>query len=218
MLLHKDNNFIGLLAGQLILIFTTPFLHLFDESVATLILHIAIIGMMAFALLGNQGNKQWYKSIIILSAIEVFILFLAVSLNEIILTYIAISLLLFFLATSIVVAFNSVFFSREITLNQLVGASCIYLLLGIIWAILYSNLYYFSADSFSGFSNENSRIHFSDFMYYSYVTLSTLGYGDITPASPFAKTLSFMQAVIGQLYLTIMVAGLVGKAINSSRH
>jgi len=64
----------------------------------------------------------------------------------------------------------------------------------------------------------NSRIHFSDFMYYSYVTLSTLGYGDITPISPFARTLSFMQAVTGQLYLTIMVAGLVGKAINSSNH
>jgi len=119
-----------------------------------------------------------------------------------------------FLVTSIVVAFKSVFFSPVITINQLVGASCIYLLLGIIWAILYSNLFFISPESFAGLSNENNKVHFPEFMYYSYVTLTTLGFGDIIPVSPIAKTLSFMQAIVGQLYLTIMVAGLVGKAIN----
>lgn len=136
MILHKNNNFIGLLAGQLVLIFTTPFLHLFDETVATLILHMAIIGMMAFALLGNQGNKQWYKSIIILSAIEVLIFVLAIALNEVLLTYIAISLLLFFLATSIAVAFNSVFSVGKSPLTSSLGPhafTCCWALSGLFY-------------------------------------------------------------------------------------
>jgi len=217
MLLTKDNNFIGLLIGQLILIFTMPVLHYIDESAGRFILHAAIIGMILLTIMGNKKNSIWYKSIIALTLLEVIILIFAAFLNEIYLTYIAISLSLFFLVTSIVVAFKSVFFSPVITLNHLVGASCIYLLLGIIGAILYSNLFFISPDSFNGLSNANKKIHFSEFMYYSYVTLTTLGFGDITPISPVAKTMSFMQAIIGQLYLTIMVAGLVGKAI-SNKH
>lgn len=176
---------------------------------------MAFIGMMLLTIIGNQANKQWIKSILILAALEIIILIFAFLLNEITLTFIAISLSLFFLVTSTAVAFNSVFFSRNINLNHLMGASCIYLLLGIIWAILYANLYFISQSSFTGLSSQVTRLHFSEFMYYSYVTLTTLGFGDITPVSPLAKTLSFMQAVTGQLYLTIMVAGLIGKALQT---
>lgn len=217
-LLTKDNNYIGLLAGQLILIFTMPVLHYIDKDIGKYILHFAIIGMILITIIGNHTNSKWYKSIIVLTVLEVIILILATLLNYLILTYIAISLSLFFLVISIVVAFKSVFYSEEITINQLVGASCIYLLLGIIGAILYSNLYYISPTSFTGLTDMNVELHFPEFMYYSYVTLTTLGFGDITPVSPIAKTMSFMQAIIGQLYLTIMVAGLVGKAINSGNN
>jgi len=218
MILSKKNNFIGLLVGQLILIFTMPILHYISEGAGKLILHSAIIGMILLTIIGNRKDSTWYKLIITLTVLEVVILVLALFLDAFALTYIAISLSLFFLFASVFVAFKSVFFSTEITLNQLVGASCIYLLLGIIWAILYSNLFFISPNSFSGLSDISTKLHFPEFMYYSYVTLTTLGFGDITPISPVAKTLSFMQAIVGQLYLTIMVAGLVGKAINSSKN
>ena len=218
MILSKNNNFIGLLVGQLILIFSMPILHYIDEDAQKLILHSAIIVMILLTIIGNRKDTAWYKLIITLTVLEIIILALALFLDIFVLTYIAISLSLFFLFTSIFVAFKSVFFSANITLNQLVGASCIYLLLGIIWAILYSNLYYLSPVSFIGLSDAGTKLHFPEFMYYSYVTLTTLGFGDITPISPVAKTLSFMQAIVGQLYLTIMVAGLVGKAINNNNN
>jgi len=218
MILSNKNNFIGLLIGQLVLIFTMPLLHYISEDAGKLILHSAIIGMILLTIIGNQKDSAWYKLIITLTVLEIIILVIALFLNIFALTYIAISLSLFFLFTSIIVAFKSVFFSTNITLNHLVGASCIYLLLGIIWAILYANLYYLSPDSFSGLSGINNKLHFPELMYYSYVTLTTLGFGDITPITPVAKTLSFMQAIVGQLYLTIMVAGLVGKAINNNKN
>jgi voltage-gated potassium channel len=218
MFITKDNNFIGLLIGQLILIFTMPMLPYFSEITGKHILHTAFIGMILLTIIGNRKNSAWYKSIMILTIIEIIILVIAAIYENIVLTYIAISLSLFFLVTSIVVAFKGVFNSKVITLNQLVGASCIYLLLGMIGAILYSNLFFIAPDSFSGLSEKDIKLHFPEFMYYSYVTLTTLGFGDIIPLSPIAKTMSFMQAIVGQLYLTIMVAGLVGKAISSSNH
>lgn len=216
MLLHKNNNFIGLLIGQLTLIFISPALYYFDDYLSRFILHLAVIGMMLLTIIGNQHNTQWFKSIVVLAILEIVIFIFAILLQDNHLIFIAISLSLLFLISSTVVAFNSVFFSRMITINQLVGASCIYLLLGIIWAILYSNLYLFSPESFKGLTTNSNNLYFPEFMYYSYVTLTTLGFGDISPVSPTARTLSFMQAVVGQLYLTIMVAGLVGKAINSN--
>ncbi len=217
-LLTKENKFIGLLIGQLTLIFTMPILHYFDEDIGKYILHAAFIGMILIAIIGNHKHNAWYKSIIVLTIIEIIILIITTQTDHLLLTYIAISLSLFFLVISIGVAFKSVFYSATITINQLVGASCIYLLLGMIGAILYSNLFFISPDSFSGLSKKDIELHFPEFMYYSYVTLTTLGFGDIVPISPLAKTMSFMQAIIGQLYLTIMVAGLVGKAINNNKN
>jgi hypothetical protein len=50
-------------------------------------------------------------------------------------------------------------------------------------------------------------------MYYSFVTLTTLGYGDVTPVHPFARTLAYLEAVIGQLYVAVLVASLVGRHV-----
>jgi hypothetical protein len=53
------------------------------------------------------------------------------------------------------------------------------------------------------------------YLYYSYTTLTTLGYGDITPTSPPAQSLSSLEAIVGQFYLTILVARLVGLHLTS---
>lgn len=216
-MLDKDNNFIGLFVGQLVLIFTTPFLHYFDDAISGLILHSAFISMIIITVIGNKSNRLWYKSIIVVAGLEILLFVLSVILDSNLLTLFALSLSLLFLILSVYVTLFTIFTSYDITINQLVGASCVYLLLGTIWAILYSNIFYFWPASFNGISNSKPHLHFADFIYFSFVTLTTLGYGDITPASPFARALTFMQAVTGQLYLTIMVAGLVGKAINTHK-
>ena len=57
----------------------------------------------------------------------------------------------------------------------------------------------------------------SSWLYFSFVTLTTLGYGDITPVSATARSLSFMQAVAGQFYVAVLVAGLVSAYISDRR-
>jgi voltage-gated potassium channel Kch len=64
--------------------------------------------------------------------------------------------------------------------------------------------------SASTFSSGSS---FANFIYYSFVTLTTLGYGDIVPVSPHARALSSLEAVIGQLFIAVLIARLVGMHI-----
>ena len=92
------------------------------------------------------------------------------------------------------------------------------MLVGLAWAFLFSllevlqpgsfNLPELSAEPLDLAAMEVRRL--SVFMYYSLVTLTTLGYGDITPVTPLARNLAAFEAVIGQLYIAILVARLVG--------
>ncbi|WP_448562677.1 potassium channel family protein [Trichothermofontia sp.] len=63
----------------------------------------------------------------------------------------------------------------------------------------------------------NQEEMFRALFYYSFVTLATIGYGDITPITPLARTLSITLGIAGQMYLTILVAMLVSKYLNSQR-
>ncbi len=123
------------------------------------------------------------------------------------------NILLIFLLLSIWYAGRDVLFGGEINVNRIVGAACIYEMLGLIWAVMYAGIATLAPDSFSGSGLADPNL-FWDFVYYSFVTLTTLGYGDISPQLPFAKSLAYMEALIGQLYIAIMVASLVGAQLS----
>ena len=87
----------------------------------------------------------------------------------------------------------------------------VYLLIGLLFAFWYAALATFEPDLFSGkFIDQQTRDQLFGYIYFSFVTLTTLGYGDITPNSTGAATLTYLEAVIGQLYIAIMLARLVG--------
>ena len=106
-----------------------------------------------------------------------------------------------------------VFTSREISANRVVGAVTLYLLFGVLWAIVYAIIEHALPGSFTGVSEPLAQGWSSDWLYFSFVTMTTLGYGDITPATATARTLAYLQAVFGQFYIAILVAGLVGAYI-----
>ncbi|GBC63643.1 ion transporter [Desulfonema ishimotonii] len=102
-----------------------------------------------------------------------------------------------------------VYRQTEVTRDVLHAAIVVYLLFGLMWSILYSILEGIEPGSFKlGDSLISDRRVV--FLYYSFVTLTTLGYGDITPLTSKASALSIVEAIIGQLYLVIQVAWLVG--------
>ena len=128
-----------------------------------------------------------------------------------------------FCAYIVVAILSEIFRKKTITLNMIYGSICVYLLIGLAWAYVYAvleNIYpgsfsfplhYFQAHPSLSESEAQSSLLF----YYSYVTLSTLGYGDITPVTHPAQSIAVLEAITGQFYLAILVARLVGIYIYS---
>ncbi len=119
--------------------------------------------------------------------------------------------ILFFLLITIIVLSNVVG-HKVVTLNTLCGAICGYLLIALTWALAYVLMFYLNHNAFHMPDVDPNRFAMSSqlFIYYSFVTQSTLGFGDITPLSKIAETFSWLQAITGQIYLTVWLAQLVG--------
>lgn len=102
--------------------------------------------------------------------------------------------------------------SHKVTPNVLITSVNIYLLIGIIGAFLaffFNRLY---ADAYSFPANIKVPV-LVNFLYYSFITMSTVGYGDIVPRIPETQTLAYLISVTGQLYIAIIIAFLVGKLL-----
>jgi hypothetical protein len=109
---------------------------------------------------------------------------------------------------------SQVAIGNEISANRVVGAISLYLLFGVLWAITYAMLEQVNPGAFAGLSEPLSQGWSNDWLYFSFVTMTTLGYGDVTPISATARTFSYLQAVFGQFYIAILVAGLVSAYIS----
>jgi len=103
----------------------------------------------------------------------------------------------------------------DVTVELINGAIAVYLLLGILFAYLFGMLHTLEPASFSGVAAGAGHAA-ARFYYFSMVTLTTLGYGDIVPLKDLARGLGTLEAVLGQVYLTVLVARLVGMHISSS--
>jgi hypothetical protein len=104
---------------------------------------------------------------------------------------------------------------KEVTEDLITGAVCAYLLIGMLWTFVYYFLVLAKEGSFG--LARTFRHDVGSFFYYSFVTLTTLGYGDIVPLTSPARSLAVLEAVTGQLYLAITIARLVGVQISRSR-
>ncbi len=107
------------------------------------------------------------------------------------------------------------FRGRKVSGDTLAGAVCVYLMMALIWGYFFLLIEVMVPGSFS-FTQGHARIHLwlsrelFPFFYFSMVTITTVGYGDMAPIATEAQTLATFEALLGQVYLTILVARLVG--------
>ena len=102
-----------------------------------------------------------------------------------------------------------------ITTHRIEGAIAVYLLLGLTWAHAYGLVALWHPGAFTGAVDDKGPVRWT--YYYSFVTLTTMGYGDIMPVHPLARALAVLEALTGQLYLAIMLARLVSLQLQSRR-
>ena len=124
---------------------------------------------------------------------------------------------LFFIAVAGMIV-RSIFRAQEISWDSIFGAICGYLLLGVAGGMTYAMIRTANPASFQLGDAIKPHLEQSDygqhiFIYYSFVTLTTVGYGDVVPLSISARTLSWVEAVTGQLYLAVLITGLIGAMV-----
>jgi hypothetical protein len=126
----------------------------------------------------------------------------------------------FFIAMAIVILIT-VMQRHLATVHSIFGAISAYLLLGLAWAVVYWGVDHVDNGALELSNRRVSAVvsgetmtevaEFSQFVYFSFVTMSTLGYGEITPRGPVAQTLAWMQSVTGQFYIAVLVAWMVSE-------
>jgi len=147
---------------------------------------VLLLSALVFAWLPSSSQQSWQTTL------------------ELILTAL-------FLAYVVWHIFLDVFNQRSISRDTLFGAICIYLLLGLLWSYFYLLLVWLTPDAFnldpSLLSNKGELS--AHLLYYSYTTLTTVGYGDITPISLQARSIAIIEQITGVFYIAIMMARLV---------
>ena len=100
-----------------------------------------------------------------------------------------------------------VFISKRTVHARILGAVVLYLLLGMLWGFMYFGLHTLRPEAFVGSADSETGI--ARWVYFSFVTLTTLGYGDITPVTRAARSLAILEALVGQLYPAIILGRLL---------
>ena len=112
-----------------------------------------------------------------------------------------------FLAIAIAVLIKKIFSETKITAETIKGGISVYFLIGFLWAYLYSLLLLLDRQALSF---ARGSFEYASLTYFSFTTLTTLGYGDITPINWLARNLTILESTFGQLFLTVLIARLVG--------
>lgn len=102
--------------------------------------------------------------------------------------------------------------AHEVTQDEIYGATSLYILLGLTWAAFYQGIEWIFPGSFhlAEVHNIDQTLNWSDFIYFSFTTLTTLGYGDIAPVTSQARSLAIIEAITGLIFVAATISGAIG--------
>jgi len=209
---HQENRFLILFVGILFLILLSPLSG--SASRVAVVVDLGYSFHLLSSIFAVSRNRR-HALVVTIAAVPFFLATWGAhfySLSEGFIALGVVSGILFF-GSTIYIIFKGIITQKIVNLEVIYGAVVVYLLMGLLWALVFGLIYLIDPTSFS-FANglvEDSRIRF---MYLSYVTLTTLGYGDITPLAPAARSFAMLEAIIGQIYLVVLVAWLVGMYVS----
>jgi len=213
----EKNNFLYLTVGIVVLLFVGAISDQFEGMIGHQLVQAFSVINIVVGIYGFKSEKMWFHSTFGITVSIVAIVVIGIVLELLHLYYLHLILLFCFYLWAIWLAGRQVLFSGAVDMNRIVGAICIYLLMGLIWTLMYLFIAQAIPGAFNGVEQMIWYDNFADVAYYSYVTLTTLGYGDISPVAPIARFLVYMEAVVGVFYMAVLVASLIGVGINESK-
>ncbi len=211
-----ENNFIYLTIALLLLLFATAAAEQYTAGIGQELITASTVLLLIIGIFSIRGNRHWFHTGLGFVAAIVLIAIAGSILKHVGLGYIHLLIMLGFFSLTAWLSIKQVLSPDVIYRNRITGAICFYLLLGMIWAMIYLLLTGTEPGSFNGVVSENWQESFPRMIYFSFVTLTTLGYGDISPLLPVPRFFVYLEAVVGQFYLAILVASLVGMRFANS--
>ena len=203
--------YLFVLLGLLILL--PPFLIGFEYLSYTIFLILSLIIINSVLILFDKSNKRGYGVIVTIVTLTFIWLSVANDWQNTTLQVLRMIILSLFFGFTFSKMIREISKMKRVTTKVVIGGIGAYLLLGLIGSFLFEIVELLHPDSFSKMDS------FSGFyaeIYLSFVTISTLGYGDITPLTSQGQAVAILVAITGQLYLAIFMAMLVGKFLKDS--
>ena len=205
-------KYTALLITLIILFFLYPLISILAQgylfiSLVFLLVNLLVIETLSF-------NKKWIyllRAIAIITLVSELIFFQELPIFEDFLSFLDFETNLSYMlfnSLAILAIGTRIFTEKKVNRDIVHGGICVFLILGLLWANFYQLILSIDSHAFQNISlDEGDQVY--QMLYYSFTTLTTLGYGDITPVNKFAMTFANAEAIIGLLYPSIFIARLV---------
>lgn len=211
----QNNNFVYLFFALLIFLFSAAIMSEFPGSLGQDVFSIVTILMLMLSIKSIKTDKTWMWAVYTLVVLFVILTVLGKLFDHQLNVYLSLGILLLFFMGSFATAAKQVLLVGDIDGNKIIGSLSLYILLGLIWAVIYLILLVMDPTAFSGIETTNWQESFSRVAYYSFVTLTTLGYGDVLPTNHVAEFFVYLEAIIGVFYMAIIVSSLISLRLSA---
>jgi len=205
----RENNFFYLFFALVTLLFSAAVVAEVQGSMMEDLFSLVTVLMLLASIksLNTDATVKWFIYLVI--AVFTLLTLLGKFFPHHYYVYVLLFTLLLFFLGAFVTAYKQVLFVGDIDSNKIIGSITLYLLLGLIWTVIYLIIFTMDPQAFSGIEAGSWQQTFSRVAYYSYVTLTTLGYGDVLPTNHIAEFFVSMEAVFGVFYMAIIVSSLI---------
>ncbi len=209
-LVHEQNNFIWLTIAMIGLMITGAVSVEVPDNWTLELMEYVSVALLFLSLLSLKTDRKWSKGFLILVGIILTMVVARSATKVHYFEYSYLGLQLIFMLGAAWLVGRQVLLTGKVDLNIIVGSVALYMLIGYIFSIFYTLLLEFSPMALNGIEVAPWYDNLSTTTYFSFVTLTTLGYGDISPATPLAEVIVILEAVTGMFYLASIVASLIG--------
>ena len=207
--LNTQNNFVYLFFSLITLLFSATVVVEVPGGFGEDIFSFVILVMLVVSLKSLNADKTWKWTAYSIIATFIVLTILGKFLSHQVSVYFMLFTLLIFFIRSFTIAAKQVLFVGGIDGNKIIGSLTLYILLGLIWTMVYLIILAMDPQAFTGIEASNWQQAFARVAYYSFVTLTTLGYGDILPTNHIAEFFVYIEAIIGVFYMAIIVSSLI---------
>ncbi len=204
-----QNKYSQLLTTIIALFLIAPIVQ---GKIGQILLSLVFLGTIITIIRTFNLHKRFFLLLLILAgtsfSLDIYTKFQADFAREKLLVIIILVVYSLFLFSALVTINRTIFSVKKVNGDTIKGGIAVFFLIGTFWALIYNIVYVFDPNAFS---KSIEPINLLDSMlYFSFTTLTTLGYGDITPVSNIARTLANLEAITGMMYPCIFIARLVG--------